>query len=64
MTAKYQQGIPTSLKLGETILLRLQHNGIRHPHKHVFAIMTKNGLIAKDGKYKINQEKILGYYKD
>lgn len=63
MTAKYQIGIPQGLKLGDTILIRLQHNGVRHPHKHVFAVMTKAGLVAKEGKYKINQEKILGYYK-
>ena len=63
MTAKYQTGIPQGLKLGDAILIRLQHNGVRHPHKHVFAVMTKNGLVAKEGKYKINQEKILGYYK-
>lgn len=63
MTTKYQTGIPQGLKLGDTILIRLQHNGVRHPHKHVFAVMTKNGLVAKEGKYKINQEKILGYYK-
>lgn len=64
MSAKYQTGSPANLKLGETVLVRLQHNGIRHPHKHVFAVMTKNGLVAKDGKYKINSEKILGFYKD
>ena len=63
MTAKYQIGIPQGLKLGDTILIRLQHNGVRHPHKHVFAVMTKAGLVAKEGKYRINQEKILGYYK-
>ena len=62
MKRTFIEGRPEGLWLGYSYIIRIERNGYGKNYKHVVAKMTKSGLQPKGESFKINPDKIIGYY--
>ena len=57
----YVSGLPMNPKQGNVYLLRLSCNTYKS-FRHLKAVYTNKGFVAKEGNYIVNPKKIIGYY--